>query len=375
MAKVLVLGGGFGGVVAAESLAKRLGHEHQIMLVSRSSNFIFYPALVRLAFGKAKIDDISYDLRDAMLDRRLTFIQGEVARVDPYSRCVTIAHGDIEGQIRFDYLIFALGRRLATEQVRGFFEHAYHLLTPDAALKFGAGIVNFHEGHAVFGYCSGARLPVPVYEAAFFLSRLLKERGDRNRTRITIVSPSSPEETLGDATIAKRVNEALREHEIELLPNFPIARIDEKRVESSQGHGVPYDLLMLIPPFQGASAVAGMNITDSDGYLRVDRMMRVRDMKRIYAVGDCVNFAGPKLGHMAVRQGEVAALNVAAELEGREPDATYDHEIMLVIDTGGRDSIYGHKMLWDDSDATVRQGRFWSWAKRVHELYWQQQHS
>ena len=54
MAKVLILGGGFGGVVAAERLAAQLSDDHQITLVSRSRNFVFYPALVRLAFGKCK---------------------------------------------------------------------------------------------------------------------------------------------------------------------------------------------------------------------------------------------------------------------------------------------------------------------------------
>ena len=47
MAKILILGGGFGGVVAAEHLAKKLDAEHQITLVSRSRQFVFYPALVR----------------------------------------------------------------------------------------------------------------------------------------------------------------------------------------------------------------------------------------------------------------------------------------------------------------------------------------
>ncbi len=42
MAKILILGGGFGGVVAAEALAKELGHDHEITLVARSSRFIFY---------------------------------------------------------------------------------------------------------------------------------------------------------------------------------------------------------------------------------------------------------------------------------------------------------------------------------------------
>lgn len=67
MANILILGGGFGGVIAAETLARQIPKEHQITLVSRSPKFIFYPELVRLAFGKCEPDDISFDLREAML--------------------------------------------------------------------------------------------------------------------------------------------------------------------------------------------------------------------------------------------------------------------------------------------------------------------
>jgi NADH dehydrogenase FAD-containing subunit len=63
MAKILILGGGFSGVAAAESLAKKLTPEHRITLVSRGSRFVSHPSLVDLAFGKHGIDDISHDLR------------------------------------------------------------------------------------------------------------------------------------------------------------------------------------------------------------------------------------------------------------------------------------------------------------------------
>ncbi|HEU4872447.1 MAG TPA: FAD-dependent oxidoreductase, partial [Pyrinomonadaceae bacterium] len=148
MAKVLILGGGFGGVIAAERLAEQLGDEHQITLVSRSRNFVFYPSLVKVAFGRCEAKDVSFDLRHAMLDRRVNFIEAEVARIDPIERKVAIAHGEIEGNISYDYLIFALGRRLATERITGFYEHAHHLLNLDKALKFGKAISNFHKGRA-----------------------------------------------------------------------------------------------------------------------------------------------------------------------------------------------------------------------------------
>ena len=102
MARVLILGGGFGGVVAAERLSEQLGDEHQITLVSRNRHFVFYPALVRLAFGKCEKTDVSFDLRHAMLGRRVNFIEAEVARMDPVERKVTIAHGEVEGNLSYD---------------------------------------------------------------------------------------------------------------------------------------------------------------------------------------------------------------------------------------------------------------------------------
>lgn len=97
MAHVLILGGGFAGVVAAKALARTLGPEHRISLISRNHRFVFSPALVRLALGECEIGDISFDLREAMLSRRVQFLEGQVARIDPYSRSVRTIHSTVEG--------------------------------------------------------------------------------------------------------------------------------------------------------------------------------------------------------------------------------------------------------------------------------------
>lgn len=375
MAKVLILGGGFGGVVAAERLAEQLDDEHQITLVSRSRQFIFYPALVRLAFGKCQPADVSFDLRQTMLNHKVNFIEAEVAHIDPFERTVTIAHGEVEGKLGYDYLIFALGRRLATEKITGFYEHAHHLMNVDKAIKFGKAISKLHEGRVVFGQCPGSRLPVPVYESAFALARTLEEKGIGNQVRLTIVTPNSLESELGDANAAARVKTALDAHEIEFLPGLDINSLTANTALTSDGRVIQFKLLMLVPPFRGSSAASYVGITNDEGYINVNSTMCVRGHERIYAVGDCVNFDGPKMGHMAVRQAEVAAKNLAAEIEGREPATHYKHEVRFVIEGDGGDSLYLHKDLWTDEPATIRQGRFWSWAKRVQKGLWEVSHS
>ncbi len=375
MAKILIVGGGFGGVVAAESLVRKLEREHQVVLVSRSRNFLFYPALVRLAFGRGEPDDVSFDLREAMLDRRVTFIEGEVARVDPHERGVTIARGEFTGQIRYDYLVFALGRRLATERVPGFFEYAYHTLDVDGAFKFGEALRNFHHGHIVLGYCPGARLPVPLFETAFALTRLFAGRNEAGHPAITIVSQETPEQMFGDAAVGKALSEALQARRIEFVSDFSIERIRPNTLIAGDGRTMNCDLAMVIPPFSGSGAVLHTKITDAEGYVPVAPTMAVPGVDRMYAVGDCVSFPGPKMGHMAVRQAEVAAENILAEIQGRALPAAYEHELMMVLETDGKDSIYLHKDLWTDEPTKLKQGRFWAWAKRGHERYWMQRHA
>ncbi len=374
MAKILILGGGFGGVIAAERLAKELGDEHQITLVSRSRLFVFYPALVRLAFGKCERDDVSFDLRCTMLGRRVNFIEAEVARVDAHERKVTIAHGEVEGHLSYDFLIFALGRRLATERITGFFEHAHHLLNVDKALKFGKAVSAFHKGRAVIGQCSGARLPVPVYETAFALSRFLEARGERKGVEITVVNPQPPGLQFEDNNVARAITGALDKHGIESRCDFSVEHVTFGAAYNNLGQAVNFDLLMLLPPFQGSSAASNLGITDDESYINVDWAMRVIGHDHMYAIGDAVNLSGPKMGHMAIRQAEVAAANLIAEIAGHEPVARYNHELKLVIDEGGSDSLYLHEDLWVDEPVNVKQGRFWSWAKQAQEKYWEASH-
>ena len=374
MARIIILGGGFGGVVAAETLVQQLHDEHQITLISRNHRFLFYPALVRLSFGECDADDVSFDLRRSMLDRRVNFIEGEVAYIDPDQNRIVIAHGEVEGNIPFDYLIFALGRRLATERVSGFFEHAHHLLSLDAATRFGAAVRTSREGPVVLGQCAGARLPIPVYETAFALSRYFKENGTPGRFKITIVSPENLAAEFGDEKMAATLSRALMKEQIEYVPNFSVKEIKSNGVIATDSRSLSSDLSMLLPPFRGSSAAVRLRATDADGYINVDSTMRVVGLERIYAVGDCVSFDGPKLGHMAVRQAAVAAANVAAQIAGEAPAADYEHNVTMILETGDGDSIYFQKDLWSDEPSIVRQGRFWSWAKRVHQKYWKATH-
>src|SRR5262249_62351463 len=95
MANILVLGGGFAGVVAAESLARRLGPEHRVTLVSRHREFTFFPSLVRLAFGRLKLEDVFIDLADAMRSEGVSLTHAVCAGNEPAMRLLVGRRGPL----------------------------------------------------------------------------------------------------------------------------------------------------------------------------------------------------------------------------------------------------------------------------------------
>ncbi len=374
MASILIVGGGFGGLIAAERLVGNLEQAHDVTLISPQRKFTFYPGLVQLAFGEIEPEDITFDLGAKLKDLGVRYVQGEILNIDPRTRRASVAGDDLTGDVGYDYLLLAPGRRLATEKVPGFFEHAHHLLGVGAALKFGAAIGKFREGTIVLGLCPGGRLPVPVCETAFALAKRFVDEMKDGRVKIKVVFPESVKEAFGGADLHKELEAAFARHGINVLYDVPITEINGGEIISAEKHRINYDLLMLVPPFRGQAILRGTGALDEDDFVKVDGFMRVHGCENTYAVGDIVAFSGPKFAHMAVRQGTVAADNIIFELGGEEPSKEYYHEIATIIDTGGADTIYLHYGIWDDALYRLKQGRFWSMAKNAHDAFWRTMH-
>ena len=197
---------------------------------------------------------------------------------------------------------------------------------------------------------------------------------EAGKIRVSVIFPESPETAFGGAVLHKELESAFERHRITVHYDVPIEEISFNEVASSKGHRIKCDLLMLVPPFRGNAALHKLDITDEADFVRVDGLMRVHGMQKTYAVGDIVAFSGPKFAHMAVRQAKVAAENIISEISGKEPEKEYYHEIATVIDARGADSIYLHYGIWDDTQYSLKKGRFWGWAKELHDTAWRARH-
>ncbi len=374
MANILILGGGFGGLVAAEELSASLGKEHRITLVSPGPKFTFYPALVRLAFNDCQPDDITFDLVEKLDELNVRFVRGEAVGIKANQRLVRVAGEDFDGEVSYDFLVIALGRRLANEKVKGFFEYAHHLLDTKAALRFGEEIRTFKEGDIVVGMSPHSFLPVPVCETAFALAKRFEREIAGEKISVSVVFPESIEKAFAGAEIHRELVKAFHHHDIFVTTQFPVGEITEREVISQKGLPIEYDLLMLLPPFRGHSFLNNTGITGEFDFLIADERMRVPHFPGVYAAGDIVDFSGPKLAQMAVLQAKVAAANIVSEIKGKEPNEFYYHEIATIIDSGGADSIYLNYGIWDEHLHRLKKGKLWSWIKRVHDKMWRAAH-
>ncbi len=374
MASILILGGGFGGLIAAEQLSKALGKKHRITLVSPRKKFTFYPALVRLAFGDCKPDDITFDLEKKLHKLKVRFVEGEVVQVEPNQNKVNVTGKDFDGDIFYDYLIIATGRRLATEKVRGYFENANHLLGIDAAIAFGEKVKRFEKGKIVVGLSPQAFLPIPVLETAFALARKFEGEIEKGDISVNVVLPKTIKEIFGGADIHLQLLKSFNKLRILETAPFPVSEVSETDLITENGRKTPYDLLMLLPSFRGQPFLRTLGVSDEFDFLKTDEEMRIPSFNRVFAVGDIVSLPGPKLAYIAVEQARVAASNIISEINGDAHRESYYHEIAAIIDAGGTESLYLHYGIWDDSLYKINKGKIWNWTKRIHDRLWQATH-
>lgn len=370
MARIVILGGGFAGVSAAEILAAEAGAGHQITLISATPEFTFYPALVPMVFGDFDARDIRFDMRPKLAELGIRFIEGEVLAIEPERRSVRVAGDDIDGNIQFDYLVVATGRRLATERVPGFFEHAHHLLGIGAALKLKNAISEFATGSIVVGLCPDANLPVPVCEAAFALARKFEPEIAAGTVSVTAVFPSTLEKAFAGSSLFRDIDEEFDRLGVRLVPDFAIERIEERRIVSLLGPSLDYELLMLVPPFRGQNSLRHLSpITDDAGFAEVNDLLQVKGFERIYAAGDVLALPGPKFGYMAMRQGKTVARNIIAQLRNEEPAAEYSHRIAWALSEKYTDPVFFHYGFWDETLDDFDENAIFGMARQIRKLY------
>ncbi|GAA6755381.1 FAD/NAD(P)-binding oxidoreductase [Thermus thalpophilus] len=327
--KVLVLGGGSGGLVAANKVKKLLGREVEVTLVDKSAYHEFMPAYPWVAFGMREPEEVRRPL--ANLEKRgIQYLQATVEALDPaHSKVRTSA-----GELTYDYLIVSLGAEAMPSPVKD----GYAPWSLEGALRLRQALKDFKGGRVVVGV-SSQYYPCPPapYEVAGQVEFALKVKGVREKSTVEVfhLNPA-PLAGMGPV-ISSKVLEILKSKGIAFHGEFEPVAFEGGRVKAKDGRELAYDLLILTPPFAPNRVVRESPLAGPNGFPEVHRStFRSPKFPNVFVIGDTVNPALmlPPAGVVAHFQGEYVAGVIASDLKGAYIGEPFNPVAMCIMDFG-----------------------------------------
>ena len=339
MKELLILGAGTGGAVAANMLGHKLDlKEWRITIVDRASTHVYQPGLLFIPFRLYGYDseaDIVKSI-ETPIPKNARLVAGDVKLIDRESKKVETD----AGSYRYDWLISAMGCRIAPEEIEGMSEsmgndvHTFYDL--DGALRLQEALDGMQAGRLVIDIAEmPIKCPVAPIEFAFLADYYFHLKGVREQIDITLVTPFEGAFTKPNAS---RVLSGIAEQKgIKVVPNFQLERVDgdNKTIHSYQGQSVEYDLLCAVPPNLGPQVLDDSELGDGTGYgLTEPRTLKSRKADFIYFLGDNSNVSTSKAGSVAHFEAETVVGNVLREMEDKPALPSFDGHSNCFIESG-----------------------------------------
>jgi sulfide:quinone oxidoreductase len=333
MKRVLVLGGGFGGIATAVALRKRLAPEDEVVLIERRTSFVMGLRKNWALMGAAPLEDGERRL-ELLSGQGIRVVHGTIDEIVPAQRAVEVDTTRLEG----DAMVIALGASRNPAAIPGFAEHAIDYYEPDTAAKGAAAIRAFKGGRLVIGIFGA---PYPCPPAPYELALMLAERFEAERIPggVFVFTPqpgSLP--VLGDAGCAA-FDGRLASAGISFRPKTVATAVEPGAVIAGDVR-IPFDLLIGVAPHRVPPVVAAAGLTGGAPWVPVNGATLETAFPGVYAIGDVTGIALkngmplPKAGAFAHAESEVVAARIADQLAGREPSAVFDGEGTCFLETG-----------------------------------------
>ncbi|HVA76105.1 MAG TPA: FAD-dependent oxidoreductase [Acidimicrobiales bacterium] len=325
--QVLIIGGGAGATILANSLNKR---DFETTVVSASAQHLFQPALLYIAFSNASAK-VTRDER-SLLARHVRFVHDAVTHVDLNRQVATTAGG---AHLEYDYVVLATGMSPDLSSIPGLSEvddryGDYHSSVAQAQ-KLWRNLDNFEGGTIALGQSFPIiKCPPSPLEGILLADRLLRRRGLREKSHLVYFTPYP--RPYPAAPMSELIEPILKDRGIEVFTFFDVDRIDPatQTIHSIEGDQIHYDLPIVIPPFGGAKVTfEPPEVVDADRFVIVDKQtLRVKGTDSAFAIGDGSNVPTSKAGVGAHLEAKVVARTLAGHA------ATFDGRTNCPFDLG-----------------------------------------
>lgn len=361
--RILILGGGFGGLYTALELEKAMARDPhlEVTLVNRENFFLFTPMLHEVAASDLDITHIVNPIRKVL--QKVRFFHGEVQSIDLPSRRVHVVHGPEHHQheIDYEYLVIALGSTTNFYGLPGLKEKALTMKSLGDAIHLRNQLIDLLE-EADFECAVGARkdlLTVVVAGGGFAgvetvaaVNDFLREAVTfyphlaRELIRVVLVHPGAvilPE--LGEK-LGLYAQEKLMERGVEVRVNTKVNGVCDRGVELGDGTLISARTLVWTAGTSASPVLETLPCKKERGRVVVNEYMEVPGWAGVWAVGDCAVIPDHRTGkpypptaQHAMREGKTLARNILVALHGGTKKAFAFSTVGLLAAIGRRAGV------------------------------------
>jgi sulfide:quinone oxidoreductase len=344
--RLVILGGGTGGTLAANRLRRELLDDVTITVVDRDDDHLYQPGLLFVPFGLARPEGIVRS-RARQLRRGIGYRQGAIDHVDIDGRRVYVCDGTV---LPYDVLVVASGAALLPGETDGLIDgltrgRVFNFYEPSGAAALRGALARFEGGRIAVNIVDmPIKCPVAPLEFSFLADWYLQQRGIRDRVELTLVTPLDGAFTKPVAS--RELSGLLAAKHIELVTEFNTGEVDAdgQRLISFDGREAGFDLAVVVPVHGGQTYVSrSPGLGDALGFVPTDeRTLQSRVCPDIFVIGDAADLRASKAGSVAHFEGEILARNVSSYLAGQPLSAAFDGHTNCFIESG-----FGKALLID----------------------------
>lgn len=340
--RVVILGGGFGGIYTAMYLEKALKrrNDFDIVLINKENYFVFQPLLAEVISGSIGLLDTVSPIR-RMLPRTSLHVR-EVESIDTQTKTIKTTPGfNLNPRsIHYDHLVLALGNVTDFRGLRGLPEHAIPFKNLSDALYIRNHVIHVLEEAAVEERGSDLRRQLLTFVVAGggfsgvevaaelndFIRRVIKNYPQIDEREISVVLLHALDRILPelDEKLAVYAQKILAKRGVDVRLNTKLSAATSVEALMEDGSRIPTRTLISTVPSSPNPLIDSLSLPKERGRLRVDSTLVVEGTNNVWALGDCalvpMKDGGlcPPTAQFAIRQAKTAADNIVASIRGEE---------------------------------------------------------